>query len=144
MTDEHSNFDLNSTDNLVDYKSSSANRSCDVASDSDSEVAKLLKRRVLDLMGVYPYDDSYCEGIQFMKYSVGQAYTTHYDYINHKVHRVVTDHNWETKGNSRGSNRYATVLMYLSDVLEGGETSFPEAKRLVSGNSTDCVGNQSN
>jgi hypothetical protein len=37
----------------------------------------------------------------------------HYDYFFHEG------------GTSNGGNRYATVLMYLADTEEGGETTFP-------------------
>ncbi|GLU19719.1 hypothetical protein SLE2022_359530 [Rubroshorea leprosula] len=56
------------------------------------------------------------EGLQVLHYEVGQKYEPHYDYFNDEF-------------NTRnGGQRMATVLMYLSDVEEGGETVFPAAK----------------
>ena len=53
------------------------------------------------------------EGIQILRYDKSQKYDGHYDYFFDKA------------GIQNGGNRYATVLMYLSDVEEGGETVFP-------------------
>ncbi|KAK9755104.1 hypothetical protein RND81_01G002600 [Saponaria officinalis] len=55
------------------------------------------------------------EGLQILHYEEGQKYEPHYDYF-------LDDFN--TKN---GGQRIATVLMYLSDVEEGGETVFPAA-----------------
>lgn len=60
------------------------------------------------------------EGLQVLHYEVGQKYEPHYDYF-------LDDFN--TKN---GGQRIATVLMYLSDVEEGGETVFPAAKGNIS------------
>ncbi|XP_019177432.1 PREDICTED: probable prolyl 4-hydroxylase 10 [Ipomoea nil] len=60
------------------------------------------------------------EGLQILHYEVGQKYEPHYDYF-------LDDYN--TKN---GGQRIATVLMYLSDVEEGGETVFPSAKGNIS------------
>lgn len=51
------------------------------------------------------------EPIQVLRYEAGQEYQAHYDYFFHE--------------SGRANNRVATVLMYLSDVQEGGETVFP-------------------
>ncbi|XP_057546286.1 probable prolyl 4-hydroxylase 4 [Amaranthus tricolor] len=56
------------------------------------------------------------EDIQVLRYEEGQKYEPHYDYFVDKVNIV------------RGGHRYATVLMYLSDVKKGGETVFPHAE----------------
>lgn len=53
------------------------------------------------------------EGLQILRYDPSQKYDGHYDYFFDKA------------GIQNGGNRYATVLMYLSDVEEGGETVFP-------------------
>ncbi|MED6193800.1 hypothetical protein PIB30_022851 [Stylosanthes scabra] len=60
------------------------------------------------------------EGLQVLHYEVGQKYEPHYDYFQDEF-------------NTRnGGQRIATVLMYLTDVEEGGETVFPAAKGNVS------------
>ncbi|KAG9442857.1 hypothetical protein H6P81_018711 [Aristolochia fimbriata] len=56
------------------------------------------------------------EGLQILHYEVGQKYEPHYDYFLDE---------FNTKN---GGQRIATILMYLSDVEEGGETVFPAAK----------------
>lgn len=60
------------------------------------------------------------EGLQILHYEVGQKYEPHYDYFLDE---------FNTKN---GGQRIATVLMYLSDVEEGGETVFPAAKGNIS------------
>lgn len=60
------------------------------------------------------------EGLQVLHYEVGQKYEPHYDYFLDE---------FNTKN---GGQRIATVLMYLSDVEEGGETVFPAAKGNIS------------
>ncbi|GMH08346.1 hypothetical protein Nepgr_010186 [Nepenthes gracilis] len=56
------------------------------------------------------------EDIQVLRYEHGQKYDPHYDYFVDKVNIA------------RGGHRTATVLMYLSDVAKGGETTFPSAE----------------
>ena len=50
------------------------------------------------------------EGLQVLRYQQNQHYGAHWDYFQHH------------DGFSNGGNRYATVLTYLSDAEEGGET----------------------
>lgn len=56
------------------------------------------------------------ENIQVLRYEVTQKYEPHFDYF------------YDEKDQLRGGHRYATILMYLSDVEEGGETVFPKAE----------------
>lgn len=56
------------------------------------------------------------EDIQVLRYMHGEKYEPHYDYFTDKVNTI------------RGGHRTATVLMYLTDVAEGGETVFPLAE----------------
>ncbi|KAG5246535.1 oxidoreductase family protein [Salix suchowensis] len=60
------------------------------------------------------------EGLQVLHYEVGQKYEAHFDYFLDE---------FNTKN---GGQRTATLLMYLSDVEEGGETVFPAANMNVS------------
>ncbi|KAF8069685.1 P4H3 [Scenedesmus sp. PABB004] len=54
------------------------------------------------------------EPIQVLRYRDGQKYDAHWDWFDDPTHPA-TD----------GENRAATVLMYLGDVSEGGETALP-------------------
>eukprot|EP00286_Rhodomonas_abbreviata_P000695 CAMPEP_0181291050 /NCGR_PEP_ID=MMETSP1101-20121128/1750_1 /TAXON_ID=46948 /ORGANISM="Rhodomonas abbreviata, Strain Caron Lab Isolate" /LENGTH=433 /DNA_ID=CAMNT_0023395395 /DNA_START=500 /DNA_END=1801 /DNA_ORIENTATION=+ len=59
------------------------------------------------------------EDMQVLHYAVGQHYHSHYDYFDPSIHEAFIS--------SPGRNRFITVLFYLSDVEEGGETVFPLA-----------------
>ncbi|KAL1822908.1 hypothetical protein DCAR_0310747 [Daucus carota subsp. sativus] len=72
-----------------------------------------IEKRIADFSFI-PADHG--EGLQVLHYEVGQKYEPHYDYFLDE---------YNTKN---GGQRIATVLMYLSDVEEGGETVFPAAK----------------
>ena len=50
---------------------------------------------------------SHQEDTQVLRYAIGQKYGAHYDSLDNDSPRV------------------CTVLLYLSDVEEGGETAFP-------------------
>ncbi|CAJ2634445.1 prolyl 4-hydroxylase subunit alpha-1-like protein [Trifolium pratense] len=57
------------------------------------------------------------EDIQVLRYEHGQKYDAHHDYFTDKVNII------------QGGHRYATVLMYLTNVTKGGETVFPNAEK---------------
>jgi hypothetical protein len=56
------------------------------------------------------------ESMNLLKYELGQEYKPHFDFFNGEE--------WTRNV----GNRLATVLMYLSDVEDGGETIFPNAE----------------
>ncbi|KAK8681531.1 hypothetical protein V6N13_053933 [Hibiscus sabdariffa] len=60
------------------------------------------------------------EGLQVLHYEVGQKYDPHFDYF------------LDSFNIRKAGQRMATMLMYLTDVEEGGETVFPNAKGNVS------------
>ncbi|TMW94242.1 hypothetical protein EJD97_010538 [Solanum chilense] len=77
------------------------------------KVIRDIEKRIADFTFI-PVENG--EGLQILHYEVGQKYEPHYDYFLDE---------FNTKN---GGQRIATVLMYLSDVDEGGETVFPAAK----------------
>lgn len=56
------------------------------------------------------------EAMQVLHYELGQKYEAHFDYFHDKINQAM------------GGHRIATVLMYLSDVVRGGETVFPNSE----------------
>ncbi|CAH2076579.1 unnamed protein product [Thlaspi arvense] len=81
------------------------------------EIVEEIENRISDFTFI-PVENG--EGLQVLHYEVGQKYEPHHDYF-------VDEFNVK-----RGGQRVATVLMYLSDVDEGGETVFPLAKGNIS------------
>ncbi len=66
-----------------------------------------------------------------LHYGVGEKYEAHYDYFHDKINTQF------------GGNRMATVLMYLADTEEGGETTFPYAEgfdpEVLKGDFSSCA-----
>jgi len=96
--------------------------------DISSPTAIAVKRRAFELARLDGYDERLADGIQILRYKEQQAYVPHKDYFEL---RTSDDHNWDPR--TGGSNRFATVFLYLSDVEEGGQTVFP---RIPGSNST--------
>lgn len=61
------------------------------------------------------------EAMQVLKYERGQEYQPHFDFFDEDTPGGVSCYN-------RGGQRIATLIMYLANTEEGGETIFPEAK----------------
>lgn len=79
----------------------------------ENEFITKLERRFEELT-TYPIENG--EGIQVLNYLVGEEYKAHFDYFpTNKVHH------------DRGGQRVGTLLIYLNDVEDGGETVFPKA-----------------
>ncbi|GJP61074.1 hypothetical protein CLOP_g18281 [Closterium sp. NIES-67] len=57
------------------------------------------------------------EAMQVLRYQEGQKYEAHHDFFE--------------KEGQQGGHRYATVLMYLTEGMMGGETVFPDSKDTV-------------
>ncbi|WP_255987597.1 2OG-Fe(II) oxygenase [Chitinolyticbacter albus] len=82
----------------------------------ESEFVAMLDERLSQLMQ-WPVEKG--EGIQILNYQVGGEYKPHYDYFppqdqGSHVHL------------KNGGQRVSTLIMYLNDVEDGGETIFPE------------------
>ena len=78
-----------------------------IARKRDDVIARIEKR--IELWSHVP--ETHGEAFQVLRYQHGQEYKAHFDYFFHK--------------SGMRNNRIATVLLYLSDVEEGGETVFP-------------------
>ena len=71
-------------------------------------------QRICQYLGI---DQSYSEGIQGQFYEIGQEFKPHTDYFE--------SHEMATHGGKMGQRTY-TFMLYLNDVEEGGETTFPQ------------------
>ncbi|TVT97547.1 hypothetical protein EJB05_57210 [Eragrostis curvula] len=76
------------------------------------KIIRTIEKRIADYTFI-PIEHG--EGLQVLHYEAGQKYEPHFDYFH-------DDYNQKN-----GGQRIATLLMYLSDVEEGGETVFPSA-----------------
>ena len=74
------------------------------------------------------------DGIQVLRYNIGQAYIAHTDFF---PPGTSDDHNWDSTDG--GTNRLATLFLYLSDVEEGGQTVFPHADPPTGANATSLL-----
>ncbi|AET03705.1 putative procollagen-proline dioxygenase [Medicago truncatula] len=81
------------------------------------EIVRNIEKRIADFTFI-PVENG--ESFNVLRYEVGQKYDPHLDYFADDYNTV------------NGGQRIATMLMYLSDVEEGGETVFPAAKGNIS------------
>lgn len=75
--------------------------------ENENELIRAIESRVSELMNV---PVSHAEPLQILHYRPGEQYQPHYDYF---------------MSGSADNNRISTLVMYLNDVEEGGETVFP-------------------
>ncbi|GJP39780.1 hypothetical protein CLOM_g24124 [Closterium sp. NIES-68] len=95
------------------YSSKIRTSSGSFLSRGSDEVVTAIEKRISDFSHL-PVDHG--EAIHVLHYEASQEYQAHFDYFHDDI-------------NTRnGGQRLATVLMYLSDVEEGGETVFPAAE----------------
>ncbi len=83
---------------------------------NENDFIAIIDRRLSELLR-WPVDHS--EGIQILRYQVGGEYRPHFDYFP-------PEHSGSGSHLSQGGQRIGTLVMYLNDVDEGGETIFPE------------------
>jgi len=81
-------------------------------------------RRCLSALGFDEYQEGHTDGLQVLRYNTTTAYTHHLDYMEP---RRKERHDYASE--RKGGNRYATVLLYMSNLEEGegGETVFTNA-----------------
>jgi hypothetical protein len=90
--------------------------------DTHGTTAVAVKERSLSLLGFDEYVESYTDGLQVLRYNKTTAYIPHMDWIDDPGKKNV--HDFDSA--KLGTNRFATVLLYMTNLGEndGGETVF--------------------
>lgn len=111
-------------DSDVNQGAYTSHRTSTNAWDIDSEVSVGIQKRSFEMLRFKEFKEEQADGLQVVKYTEGQFYHHHTDWFDKNESPYW---NWDPmKG---GSNRFATVFIYLSDTEMGGETVFPYAER---------------
>ncbi len=76
-----------------------------------NETVTRIEQRLSQIMNI-PIENG--DGLQVLQYTPGQEYQPHFDFFA------------ETSRAGAANNRISTIVMYLNDVEEGGETTFPK------------------
>ena len=84
--------------------------------ENENEIVARVEKRISSIMNI-PIEHG--EGIQILQYTPGQEYKAHYDFFS-STSKVTSN------------NRISTLIMYLNDVEQGGETFFPKLNLSVS------------
>jgi len=98
------------------YRTSST---CDLGN-IDNKFLNDIDRRICNFIGISP---GYGETLQGQHYLIDQEFKSHTDYFE-KTQLLEHD-------GGRGQRTY-TFMIYLNDVLEGGETEFPQLNKIFS------------
>jgi prolyl 4-hydroxylase len=81
--------------------------------DAENETVARVEKRISQIMNI-PVEHG--EGLQILNYKIGQEYKAHFDFFSSNV----------------SNPRISTLVMYLNDVEQGGETYFPKLNFSVS------------
>ncbi len=84
--------------------------------ENEHDVVTRVEKRVSQIMNI-PVEHG--EGLQILNYKPGQEYKAHFDFFSASARPVKNP-------------RISTLVMYLNDVEEGGETYFPKLNLSVS------------
>ena len=102
-----------------------AKRTSENGFDTHGQTALKVKKRCMSLLGFDEYIEGHTDGLQVLRYNTTTAYIPHMDYMTDNSGTALYDYDSVHKG----GNRFATILLYMSDMAEdaGGETVFSEA-----------------
>eukprot|EP01062_Namystynia_karyoxenos_P012330 TRINITY_DN14431_c0_g1_i1.p1 TRINITY_DN14431_c0_g1~~TRINITY_DN14431_c0_g1_i1.p1 ORF type:complete len:419 (+),score=102.90 TRINITY_DN14431_c0_g1_i1:508-1764(+) len=98
--------------------------------DHTSPASVALQRRAFQLLGM-GWRQELAEGVQVLRYRPGETYNPHCDWFERAD---LTDNRPDESRTA--TNRYATLLLYMSNV-EGGYTVFPLAESVLGGERRD-------
>ncbi|TDL31273.1 2OG-Fe(II) oxygenase [Jeotgalibacillus sp. S-D1] len=84
--------------------------------DSENDLITKLEKRISSIMNI-PAEHG--DGVQILKYTPGQEYKAHFDFFTSKSKEIK-------------NNRISTIIIYLNDVEQGGETFFPKLNLSIS------------
>ena len=99
-------------------------RTSENAWDTHGRLAPIIKKRCMTVLGFDEYHESHTDGLQILRYNLTTAYTPHMDYLDN-----FDSDPYDYDSSKRGGNRFATILLYMSDLKDedGGETVFSDA-----------------
>jgi prolyl 4-hydroxylase len=109
----------NDGDNVINY----AHRHASISHTNNTKASLVfdsLPDRISEYIGM---DKSRFERCSITHYAIGQHFNTHPDYfisLDTEIHKKATHQRCKM-----GGNRVSTVILYLNDVVKGGETYFP-------------------
>jgi prolyl 4-hydroxylase len=78
--------------------------------EGENDLVARIERRLSQIMNI-PVEHG--EGLQMLNYNIGQEYKAHFDFFS-------------STSRAASNPRISTLVMYLNDVEEGGETYFPK------------------
>ncbi|WP_264737926.1 2OG-Fe(II) oxygenase [Cytobacillus firmus] len=84
--------------------------------EGENEIVARIEKRVSQIMNI-PVEHG--EGLQILNYKIGQEYKAHFDFFS-------------STSRAASNPRISTLVMYLNDVEQGGETYFPKLNFSVS------------
>lgn len=84
--------------------------------ENEHDIVAKVEKRISSIMNI-PVEHG--DGLQILNYTPGQEYKPHFDFF-------------ASSSKAAKNNRISTIVMYLNDVEEGGETFFPKLNFSVS------------
>lgn len=108
--------------------------------DDDTEASESITRRTFDILGV-DFDEDMHDPLQVLRYTKdghngrGQWYKPHVDWFD------LDDYTNADPTKNNGTNRFATMFIYMTDVEEGGGTVFPLSTTHLEFDGNPCVHN---
>ena len=105
------------------------NRSAEFGTEQADMVLAFVRSRIAALANVHP---SALDWSQVLHYETGQQFRQHYDFFDTAIPAYAEEA-------ARGGQRGLTVLVYLNDRYQGGETAFPRLGRAFKGRKGDAL-----